>query len=44
MRFIIELRAELVKLASWVVVKIMVRFGVPIIIRHLIFRVPKRGP
>ena len=28
----------------WVVVKIMVPFWVPIIIRHLIFRVPKRGP
>ena len=28
----------------WVVVKIMVHFWVPIIIRHLIFRVPKKGP
>ena len=28
----------------WVVVKIMVPFWVPIIIRHLIFRVPKKGP
>ena len=27
-----------------VVVKIMVPFWVPIIIRHLIFRVPKKGP
>ena len=27
----------------WVVVKIMVPFWVPIIIRHLLFRVPKRG-
>ena len=26
----------------WVVVKIMVSFWVPIIIRHLLFRVPKR--
>ena len=26
----------------WVVVKIMVPFGVPIIIRHLLFRVPTR--
>ena len=26
----------------WVVVKIMVPFWVPIIIRHLIFRVPKK--
>ena len=29
---------------TWVDVKIMVLFGVPIIIRHLIFRVPKKGP
>ena len=28
----------------WVVVKIMVPFGIPIIIRHLIFWVPKKGP
>ena len=28
----------------WVVVKIMVPFWVPIIIRPLIFRVPKKGP
>ena len=28
----------------WVVVKIMVLFWVPIIIRHLWFRVPKKGP
>ena len=28
----------------WVVVKIMVPFWVPIIIRHLLFRVPKKGP
>ena len=27
---------------NWV--KIMVTFWVPIIIRHLIFRVPKKGP
>ena len=27
----------------WVVVKIMVPFWVPIIVRHLIFRVPKKG-
>ena len=30
--------------SRWVVVKIMVRFGVPIVIRHLLFRVPKKGP
>ena len=29
---------------KWVDVKIMVRFWVPIIIRHLIFRVPTKGP
>ena len=29
---------------TWVVVKIMVPFWVPIIIRHLLFRVPKKGP
>ena len=29
---------------TWVVVKIMVPFWVLIIIRHLIFRVPKKGP
>ena len=28
----------------WVVVKIMVPFWIPSIIRHLIFRVPKKGP
>ena len=28
----------------WMVVKIMVPFWIPIIIRHLIFRVPKKGP
>ena len=28
----------------WVVVKIMVLFWVLIIVRHLIFRVPKKGP
>ena len=31
-------------LCIWVVVKIMVPFWVPITIRHLIFRVPKKGP
>ena len=30
--------------AMWVVVKIMIPFWIPIIIRHLIFRVPKKGP
>ena len=28
----------------WVVVKIMEHFWIPIIIQHLIFRVPKKGP
>ena len=28
----------------WVVVKIMVPLWVPIIIRHLLFRVPQKGP
>ena len=28
----------------WVVVKIMVPFWVPIILRHLLFRVPKKRP
>ena len=28
----------------WVVLKIMVPFWIPIIIRPLIFRVPKKGP
>ena len=32
------------KKQRWVVVKIMVPFWVPIVIRHLIFRVPKKGP
>ena len=31
-------------LAIWVVVKIMVPFWILIIIRHLIFRVPKKRP
>ena len=29
---------------TWVVVKMMVPFWIPIIIRHLIFRVSKKGP
>ena len=32
------------KYDSWLVVKIMVPFLVPIIIRHLLFRVPKKEP
>ena len=28
----------------WVVVKIMVPFWVPNVVRHLLFRVPKRDP
>ena len=38
------LKAFKVEGLGWVVVKIMVPFGVPIIIRHLLFRVPKKGP
>ena len=30
--------------ALWVVVKIRVPFWLPIMIRHQIFRVPKKGP
>ena len=37
----VSLQAEVI---IWVVVKIGVPFWVPIIIRHLIFRVPKTGP
>ena len=29
---------------TWVVVRIMVPFSVPILIWHLLFRVPKKGP
>ena len=29
--------------STWVVVKIMVPFWVPNIVRHLLFRVPKKG-
>ena len=32
------------KKSTWMVVKIMVPFWAPVIIRHLIFRVPKKGP
>ena len=31
-------------LNTWVVVKIMVPFWVPNIVRHLLFRVPQQGP
>ena len=34
---------ELSYLARWVVVKIVVRFGVLNIVRHLLFRVPQKG-
>ena len=45
-RFLRGSRNRRVALTSyiWVVVKIMVPFWVPIIIRHLLFRVPKKGP
>ena len=29
--------------SKWVVVKFVVPFRIPVIIRHLIFRVPKKG-
>ena len=32
------------KTHMWVVVKTMVPFWVPIIVRHLLFRVPQKGP
>ena len=32
------------RITIWVVVKNRVPFGVPNIVRHLIFRVPKKGP
>ena len=42
---VLALRVEVWAVTGyWVVVKIMVPFWVPIIIRHLIFRVPKKGP
>ena len=34
---------QLLKGRICVIVKIMVPFGVPIIVQHLIFRVPKKG-
>ena len=39
-----QLQAASAAETIWVVVKIMVPFWVPIIIRPLIFRVPKKGP
>ena len=41
---IIALITVISMVTIWVVVKIMVPFWVLIIIRHLIFRVPKKGP
>ena len=35
---------EVSRAAIWVVVKIMGPFWISFIIRHLIFRVPKKGP
>ena len=39
-------KVALIELESihWVVVKMMVPFWVPITIRHLLFRVPRKGP
>ena len=39
-----EVLAPWLAIRIWVVAKIMVPFWIPIIIRHLIFRVPKKGP
>ena len=45
MHYSISLKLTLsAKVIIWVVVKIVVLFWVLIIIRHLIFRVPKKGP
>ena len=41
-RWMFQVLSDLIDL--WVVVKIMGPFWIPIIIRHLIFRVPKKGP
>ena len=38
------LRSTQTSICSWVVVNIKVPFWVPIIIRHLSFRVPQKGP
>ena len=40
----LELEVWGLRFGIWVVVKIMVHFWIPIIIRHLIFRVPQKGP
>ena len=37
-------RVDCVHAYTWVVVNTMVPFWIPIIIRHLIFRVPKKEP
>ena len=44
--FLATFRSEAVgkQVSTWVVVKIRVTFGVPDIVRHLLFRVPKKGP
>ena len=41
---IMEKKMETTIMGYMGIVKIMVPFWVPIIIRHLIFRVPKKGP
>ena len=33
-----------IEIIGYMGVKIMVPFGIPIILRHLLFRVPKKGP
>ena len=44
MRTSVSVQACTLGMCIWVVVKIMVPFWVPNIIRHLIFRVPEKGP
>ena len=39
----IEKRSRNQGFSTWVVVKMMVFFWIPIIVWHLIFRVPKKG-
>ena len=43
-RYVETRKRECVNAYTWVVVKIMVPFWVPNIVRHLIFGVPKKGP
>ena len=42
--FLMGLGSRVCSDVIWVVVKIMVSSWIPIVIRHQIFRVPKKGP